>query len=404
MKFSRNTLAVFAACSAITSAAPLAQQSPTDQSLAISSASSEVMMLVNELSLIHQKRSLAVGADEIAEFDKRADSVVGQLLVALSNSGVIGDVWTAFHTDPALRSLINAILISSLQTMMVQGPALLRAIYESGLLSKLFGKFLNDAGLRSAFLSASLEIINMVFGMMGSVPTPAAPVGASPSAPVGGGVPPAASKPTICKRDDGAATLSASESKEIAELAVEQIKLAGLVGHLIRKAIMHPVHSVKLIASALKNSVVLLEEIYYIAKVTGLLDLVLKQLASSGQKFAGSIAEFLKHQIDIGSVDMSEIEEQINGMVALISNGTDIAATNEMPSVSTEDLVATPTPTLTLALLETIVERFGIPTEAPSIAATGIDVSSAAWSSVISGAPSVNSAKFLAEMQALFAR
>lgn len=332
MKFSRNTVAAIAACSTLASAAPVGQ-SQNDQSLSkVAPETSEVMILLGELNQIHQKRSLVSG-DELVEINKRADNVLSQLLIALNNSGVIGDVWNTITTDAALRSLLGSIIASSIQTMIVQGPALIKAIWDSGLLSKLFTTFLNDGELRMAFLNAARALFSTALDLLtGSVSSPpptssggaaAAPVSAAPVEPTGT-APPKNDK--ACKREDS--VFSKRESQEVAQFVVDRVKETGLIHDMIHKALADPHQSVALLASCLKNGVLLLEEVYHFAKECGLLDSVLRHLSDHGEAFAVPLADFMKALIMSGLVTSHEIQSALaTSMAQLAPTGTVIAMT-----------------------------------------------------------------------------
>lgn len=353
MKFSRNTVAAIAACSTLASAAPVGQ-AQNDQSLStVAPDTTEVMILLGELNQIHQKRSLVAG-DELVEINKRADNVLSQLLIALSNSGVIGDVWNTITTDAAVRSLLGSIVASSIQTMIVQGPALIKAIWDSGLLSKLFTTFLNDGELRMAFLNAARALFSTAIDLLtGSVSSPTSGSSSSAASPFSsvaaeptGTVPP---KDKTCKREDN--VLSKRESQEVAQFVVDRVKETGLIHDMIHKALADPHHSVALLAACLKNGVLLLEEIYHYAKDCGMLDSVLRHLSDHGEAFAAPLADFMKALIMSGVVTSHEIQSALaTSMAQLAPTGTVIAMTGPnigKPHPITDTTIAAAAATMT---------------------------------------------------------
>ena len=135
MKLSQTTLFAILASSAFVSAAPAAVVA--ENSLVTRGDANEILEILSSLKQVNEKRDL-VSESESFELSKRADGLVTELVAALASSGVIADVWDTLTQDETLKSEILNIVKTTVKAALVQGPALLKAISDSGLISKLF--------------------------------------------------------------------------------------------------------------------------------------------------------------------------------------------------------------------------------------------------------------------------
>ena len=157
MKFSQATILAIFASSALVSAAPA--NIVSEQTMVKREDVNAIVELINEIKHINQKRDLAEGED-LLELQRRADSVIGELVSALYNSGVIGLVWDKLTTDPSISSSLTNIIKSAVQGAIVQGGALIQAVWNSGLLGDVFNKLINDTDLRQALLDVGKALFN----------------------------------------------------------------------------------------------------------------------------------------------------------------------------------------------------------------------------------------------------
>lgn len=164
MKFSQTTLLAVLASSAFVSAAPAIV---AEQSMVKREDVNDVLAILKEIKEHNAKREYLEG-DALIEHDKRADSALGNLISALSNSGIIGQVWNTLTTNDAIKTSLSNIVQSAIQTAVVQGPALISAIWNSGLLGDIFNDFLNDTDLRSAFLDVAKSIFGTAVNLITS--------------------------------------------------------------------------------------------------------------------------------------------------------------------------------------------------------------------------------------------
>ena len=164
MKFSQTTLLAVLASSAFVSAAPAIV---SEQTMVKREDVNDVLAILKEIKEHNAKREYLEG-DALIEHDKRADSALGNLITALSNSGIIGQIWNTLTTNDAIKTSLSNIVKDAIQTAVVQGPALISAIWNSGLLGNIFNTFLNDADLRNAFLGVAQSIFGTAVNLITS--------------------------------------------------------------------------------------------------------------------------------------------------------------------------------------------------------------------------------------------
>ena len=97
----------------------------------------EVLEILKDIQGLKQKREFLEG-DELIALDARADNAIVDLISALFNSGIIGEIWNTLTTDTALQSTLKNLIQSAINGLIVQGPALISAIWNSGLIGNLF--------------------------------------------------------------------------------------------------------------------------------------------------------------------------------------------------------------------------------------------------------------------------
>ncbi|KAF6069481.1 hypothetical protein FOB64_003126 [Candida albicans] len=215
MKFSQATILAIFASSALVSAAPA--NIVSEQTMVKREDVNAIVELINEIKHINQKRDLAEGED-LLELQRRADSVIGELVSALYNSGVIG--------------------LSAVQGAIVQGGALIQAVWNSGLLGDVFNKLINDTDLRQALLDVGKALFNSAANLIsiwlgGSSSSSSAAPAAAAAAPATNG----ASKREIM---EAAEYLSERDLASILSWIVQTIKDTGIVQSLVNQVINNP--------------------------------------------------------------------------------------------------------------------------------------------------------------------
>lgn len=135
MKFSTPTLLAILATSAVVSAAPTTvtgQTASESTQLVRKSDITDALSIIEELGSLKQKRDVIEDEAELTQLSKRADSLLSELITALTNSGIIGDVWDALTKDSELKTELGSLVKSAVKTAVTQGPALIKAVYNSG--------------------------------------------------------------------------------------------------------------------------------------------------------------------------------------------------------------------------------------------------------------------------------
>lgn len=318
MKFSQTTLLAVLASSAFVSAAPAIV---AEQSMVKREDVNDVLAILKEIKEHNAKREYLEG-DALIEHDKRADSALGNLISALSNSGIIGQVWNTLTTNDAIKTSLSNIIQSAIQTAVVQGPALISAIWNSGLLGDIFNTFLNDADLRNAFLGVAQSIfgtaVNLITSWLsGSSSSSTTTAAASTSTG-------AAAKRELL--DLNAEYIDKRDLSSIIQFIVQEISDSGIVSSLVNKALADPQASISFLTSAFKNGLVIAQDVYNWAKQSGLWDSALSYISANAGTWASAIASFLGNALTSGKVSASEIDNANSGVSARSTTPVSTAA------------------------------------------------------------------------------
>lgn len=307
MKFSQATLLAILASSAFVSAAPTETLNFEGTDIIVTRQdANEMLDIIAEIKNIHAKRDFAEG-EEYHELSRRADSLIGNLITAFANSGILGTIWNTLTTNDALKSEISGLIKSAVQAAIVQGPALIKAVWNSGLIGNIFNEFLNDTELQSAllavgkslFLSAANLLLN--YGS-GSTTTAAAKRDAIPTE-------------AVVKRESYEADVLLSErdildKRDLSSLIttiVTEISNSGIITTLINKVLANPEYSISLLTSALKEGLVLAEDLYSWAKSSGVLDSALTYIQNNGGAIVSALGKFLASALGSGTITADQI-------------------------------------------------------------------------------------------------
>lgn len=358
MKFSQATLCAILASSTFVSAAPAIV---AEQTLVKRADVNDVLAILKEIKTQQAKREYLSG-DELIAHDKRADSVLGDLITALTNSGIISDIWTTLTTDSAISSSIKSIIQAAIQTAVVQGPALIEAIWNSGLLGTIFNDFLNDADLRNAFLNVAKSIFGTAVNLITSWLS-----GSSSSSTAST----AAAKrdvviPAPMRRDiaDGE-YLDKRDLASIISFIVTEIKDSGIVSSLVNKVLADPQATVSFLSSAFETGLVVAKDVYSWAKSSGLWDSALSYIEANAGTWAGAIASFLGNALTSGQVSASEIDNASGSS----STGTSTVSTRSVSAAAAA--AAAPATTATTKAATTVATVATTSAAAAAAAAAG---------------------------------
>ncbi|KAL7662606.1 Opaque-phase-specific protein OP4 [[Candida] zeylanoides] len=322
MKFSNTALLALIATASVVSAAPTEIPNFESSALVTRQDANEVLDILSELKNLNAKRTILEG-EELVQLQARADSLIGQLITALANSGILGDIWNTLTTDEGVKTQVSALIQSAIQTAIVQGPALIKAIWNSGLISNIFNSLLNDKDLQSAlfaiakslFSSAANLLLNFGSGSSAPAATPAAaaPAAAAPAATPAAAAPaatPAAAAPAAAppayKRED----MELLDKKDLSSLIstiVTEISNSGILTSLVNTVLADPQKSISLLTSALSQGLVLFEDVYGWAKSSGVLDQALSYLSTNGGSIVSALGKFLANALSSGTITASQI-------------------------------------------------------------------------------------------------
>ena len=329
MKLQNTALLAILATSTLTSAAPtVANNGETGTRIVKRQDVNEVMAYLDELKSLKVKRDEILDEDTLMELQKREDNVIGNLISALSNSGLIGDVIRDLTSSPELTSSIGAIVKAALQAAVVQGPNLIRAIWNSGLLQNVFNTILNDGELRSALLAAgrslfstALNLLSSFFGNGGNDNAAPAPSGAAPAKRE------IDLARAIVLPEKRSAILSELEAPEKRSAEVDEADLiaerdiidivgnivsaiadSGIVQNLFSKIMEDPQASIDFLTNVLRQGIVVVEDIYGWAKESGILQEGIDWLANSDNGIISTLGEFLAGALGNGSVSAEEFD------------------------------------------------------------------------------------------------
>lgn len=337
MKLSHTTLLAILATTSLATSIPQPEVSET--TLVRRSDANEILSILDELKAIKVKRDVVETEEEHLELLKRQDSVIGDLLSGLASSGIIQDLWNTLTTDQALRSQIADLTKAAIQGLIVRGPALIKALFDSGLLGKIFKDVINDKTLLNGLLGAAKALFTTGLNLLtnrksggssaayaatttkAAAGTTAAPVAATTAAAANTAA--AALNPTntnnaayasiaaAYKREDDDENVEYLEKKDLTALLgsiVTSIKDSGIFTSLINKVLADPQQSISFLTTVLKKGVVLGEDVYTWAKNNGLLEKGLTWLQTNGGSYAGAVANLVGELIDSGKVKASDVD------------------------------------------------------------------------------------------------
>ncbi|KAI5966788.1 uncharacterized protein KGF55_000197 [Candida pseudojiufengensis] len=311
MKFTQATLFAILASSTFVSAAPAIV---SEQTMVKREDINDVLAILKEIKSHQAKREYLEG-DELIEHDKRADSILGNLITALANSGIINDVWNTLTTNQAIASTLQNIIQAAIQTAVVQGPALIEAVWNSGLLGNIFSKFLNDPDLRNAFLDVAKSIFGTAVNLITSWLSGSSSSGSATTTAAA----PAATAKSRREIIDGSEYLDKRDLASIIQWIVQEISDSGIVQSLVNKVIADPQASINFLTSAFKTGLVVAEDVYGWAKSSGLWDSALQYIQANAGTWAGAIASFLGNALSSGQISASDINNASGSISSAIT-------------------------------------------------------------------------------------
>lgn len=312
MKFSTPTLLAILATSAVVGAAPATVTEPMTAGLIKKSDISDALSIIEELGQLNQKRSFVEDENELFELSKRADSLLGQLITTLTNSGIIGDVWHFLTTDSQLRTTLLNVTKKAISAGITYGPSVIKAIYNSGYIQKFFNLIYTDSALRSTLFSVAKTIFSSGLNLLKAFLSTRSDATT------------AAGSAATAKREDVGAmeNLEAREmldfdselyydkrdALDVAQSVYTAIKNTGIVQGLVSKAMADPTATISYLTSALKTGLVVTEDIYNWSKNSGLLDSAINFLKTDGLTYGKSIASFIGNLIVNGQASVSDVD------------------------------------------------------------------------------------------------
>lgn len=332
MKYTTPTLLAILASASFVSAAPSEIDfSSTTTGLVKKDDVSDALSLIEEIGRLNQKRSLVEDEGELSEISKRADNLLSELLSALSNSGIIGDVWNIITKDQGLKSELGSLIKSAVKGAIAQGPALIKAVWQSGLLQTIFKDIWNDQGLRSSLFNVAKAIFSSGLNLL---------------------------KTFLANKEKGSGGNNNQQQKrdldevnfnpdvyydkrdlaDVAETVVNAIKNSGIVQNLVKKALADPQKSVNFLKSALHNGVVAVKDVYNWSKNNGVLDDALNFIKEHGPTFAKDVAGFIGGKISSGEASVSDVDNasgNIGTKTATATATTTAAAAAGSPAATT---------------------------------------------------------------------
>lgn len=330
MKFSTPTLLAILATSAVVGAAPspITQTSSEFTGLVKKSDISDALSIIEELGRLNQKRELVEDENELMELSKRADSLLSQLLTALTNSGIIGDVWDFLTTDSSLRTTLINLTKKGLEAAVTYGPSVIKAIYNSGYIQKFFSLLYNDLSLRltlfsvaKTIFSSGLNLLKAFLSDSGSSTTTAADSTATA----------AAKRDVLEVREDldfdPELYYDKRDLLDVAESVYTAIKNTGLVQSLVSKALADPLATISYLTSALKTGLVVAEDVYSWAKSSGVLDSAISWIKSDGLTYGKELAKFIGNLIVDGEASVSDVDNATTTAATTTTTATTATAT-----------------------------------------------------------------------------
>lgn len=321
MKFTSSTYLALAVATAAVQAAPVA--APAPNAVAASNVASafadfdfsqlvakrsedrlvrrvdieEIHSIIAELTHINSKRDFVENETELAILDKRATSALVNLIVALANSGIITDVVSILFKDPTILASLLAIGKAAFSAILAQGPALLSAIWNSGLLGKVFNDFIGDSALQSAvvgiipdLLSIAESLIGIFFGKTTGTTTTAAPAASG------------AAKREIYDEDYNTSEyLSKKDLLSTIESIATLIWNSGIVQTVFTYIKNNPQQVLSWATTGLKYAFSIGGEVFGYLKSSGILAKGLAWLETNGGTFLGGFAKIIASLFGLSS-------------------------------------------------------------------------------------------------------
>lgn len=357
MKLATPALMAILATSVFANTIPHMEAATSEFGLVKKADVSDALSIIEELGRLNQKRELVEDETELFELTKRADSLLAELLSALTSSGIIGNVWNALTSDTALRSELISLVKSALLAAVTKGPALIEAVWKSGLLQKFFSAFWNDSSLRSALFSSAKVIFGSGLNLLKAFLAQKTSSTTTTTAAA------AAATTAAAKRELVAAAIASGEYYDkrdllsVAETVYAAIKNSGIVLNLVKKALSDPEASILLLTSVFKKGLVVAEDIYSWTKSSGILQSAITWIGAHGGTFAKEVASFLGSKIVSGEASVSDIDgaSTTTASVTATASATTIAFTAAATAAAAATANAAAGATVNLAT--TLVKR-----------------------------------------------
>lgn len=304
MKFSQTTILALLATSAFVSAAP----SPVVSSdvLVTREQNDEIMSILEEIRSLKTKRELT-DDEHLAELAKREESLLVQLVSALSSSGLLTDVWKVLANDEDLRTDIVNISKGILKVVIADAPNLLKDLWNSGLFEVLYKDVVNDEELRSVLFKVAKKLFVDAGTLLtlfkdGSNSDSSATKSSDASATAvyvtfsGAPTTTSASSTTSISLLDKRENLSHLQERDVSSLVTtiySAIKDSGIIQSLLNRVLANPQQAINFLVTILKESLSIGKELFAWAKLNGLLDKALDYLGSNGGTYGAIIARLL---------------------------------------------------------------------------------------------------------------
>lgn len=348
MKLSTPTLFAILATSAVVSAAPTAMSGARAEFGADFAADSTVLVkksdvsdalsIIEQLGALNQKRALAEeDPEQLLHLSKRADSLLSELITSLTNSGIIGEVWDALTKDSELKSVLAGLVKSAVQTAITQGPALIKAVWNSGLIQSLFKSIYNNPDLRATLWNVAKTLFGSGLNLLKAFLASKNNSSGATAAATKRGLDVAAQGVDVAARSVDMASANLDDYIDKRDLAstittvVNAIKNTGIVQGLVQKVLADPEASVAFLTKVLKNGLVAGEAIFKWAQSSGILKSGLNWVAQHGGALTSEIATFLGGLIASGQASTSDVD---NASTIASTAATTVATTAATPAAA----------------------------------------------------------------------
>lgn len=320
MKFATPTLLAILASSAFVSAAPSPVAASESTFLVKKSDVSNALSIIEELGQLNQKRALIEDENELFELSKRTDSLLSELISALTSSGLIKKVWTFLTTDSTLRTELVSLIKKAVSYAITDGPTIIKAVYNSGYIQELFSYIYNNASLRSSIFTIAKSIFGSGLNLLKTY-----------LANKSGTTTTAASTTTAAaKREvvdyNPEEYYDKRSALTIAESIYTAIKNTGLVQSLVTKVLADPTAAVTFLETALKEGLIYGKELYSWAESSGVLASGITWIKANGLTYAKEVALFVGKLIEDGSATVSEVDSASTTTTSTTTTATTLVA------------------------------------------------------------------------------